>query len=96
MNGNQRLLAAFVPFVGFCIAGWYGLMVLVQSKRDLKRTFHGLDQLEELDPLEKLRRKFKLDEGPPISSLEEELEAMYQKVKIDNFEYKSVPRPADE
>lgn len=58
--------------------------------------------------MERMRRRFELDaavkagghvparEPPRIPSLEEELEAIKRKVNIYDFDYKPVPRPADD
>lgn len=51
--------------------------------------------MEELDPLERMRRRYNLDQqgqaqvsAPRISTLEEELEDVKRKVNIYDFDYK--------
>ncbi len=66
----------------------------------------GLDAVEEMDPVERMRMRYGIgSEGPGrsaaaspprISSLEEELEATLNKIDIKNFDYVPVPRPPDE
>lgn len=60
--------------------------------------------MEELDPLERMRRRYGLDRnsssgaaaGGAMPSLEEELEQILKKVDIHKFDYKPVPREPDE
>ncbi len=65
----------------------------------------GIESLEELDPVERMRRRYGIGEpgtvaraadSAPISSLEEELEATLKKIDIKDFDYKPVPRPAED
>mmetsp|Transcript_7306 Transcript_7306/g.18108 ORF Transcript_7306/g.18108 Transcript_7306/m.18108 type:complete len:106 (-) Transcript_7306:1694-2011(-) len=92
-----------LPFIGFMIAGWFGLATVVQSKRDVRNATRGIDLMEELDPMERMRRRYGLEGGdtaatskPEISSLEEELEATLKKINLKDFEYMPVPRTDDE
>uniref|UniRef100_A0A7S3VLC2 Cytochrome c oxidase assembly protein COX16, mitochondrial n=1 Tax=Dunaliella tertiolecta TaxID=3047 RepID=A0A7S3VLC2_DUNTE len=50
------------PFFGFMIAGWYGLSQVVQSKRDVRIATKGLDTVEEMDPVERMRQRYGLNE----------------------------------
>ena len=57
--------------------------------------------MEELDPLERMRRQYGLDRSGAapqshITTLEDELERTLKKVDIHNFDYKPVPRPEDD
>ncbi|KAG2455184.1 hypothetical protein HYH02_001000, partial [Chlamydomonas schloesseri] len=45
------------------IGGWYALASLVDSKRQLQNATRGLDMVEELDPMERMRRRYNLREG---------------------------------
>ncbi|KXZ56362.1 hypothetical protein GPECTOR_1g320 [Gonium pectorale] len=99
----------------FMIGGWWGLAQLVDSKRQLRGASRGLDMVEEMDPLERMRRRYGLEDGgagsgssgpgrrgrgqtpqPEIPSLEQELEDIRRKVDIYNFDYKPVPRQAED
>ncbi|GIL58097.1 hypothetical protein Vafri_12943 [Volvox africanus] len=111
---RQRMsFAAYsVPFVLFILGGWWGLAQLVDSKRQLQNATRGLDLVEELDPLERMRRRYGLQDGagatgthmPPRRqlareeppSLEAELEDIKSRVDIYNFDYKPVPRPTED
>mmetsp|Transcript_838 Transcript_838/g.1892 ORF Transcript_838/g.1892 Transcript_838/m.1892 type:complete len:101 (-) Transcript_838:517-819(-) len=98
MPRNQTVVAYALPFMAFMVFGWYGVAQVVQSKREIGVATRGLESVEELDPLERMRRRYALDrpEQPQISSLEDELRNMQQTVNIKDFDYKPVPRPADE
>lgn len=67
----------------------------------------GLEPVEELDPVERMRRRYGLGEGgegaagglsasAPIRSVEEELEATLKQINIKDFDYKPVPRQPEE
>jgi hypothetical protein len=62
----------------------------------------GLDRVEEMDPLERMRMRYGLDaesvQKPQvkISSLEEELEELQRTLDIKNFDYVPVPREEGE
>ena len=65
----------------------------------------GLDPVEELDPLERMRKRYGLDaaaeqrrllQSVPIPSLEEELLKTQREVNIKDFDYVPVPRTEDE
>lgn len=58
----------------------------------------GLQSLEELDPMERMRMRHNLEKPRPVhvSSLEEELQKMEQKVNYKEFEYVPVPRTEDD
>ncbi|KAG2499242.1 hypothetical protein HYH03_002821 [Edaphochlamys debaryana] len=109
MTPKQKLslMQTAVPFMFFIVGGWWGLSQLVENKNRIRNATRGLDMVEELDPLEEMRRKYGLENGgkpvvrrrreePKMSSLEEELEQMNKKVDYRNWDYQPVPRPADE
>ncbi|GIL79250.1 hypothetical protein Vretimale_16439 [Volvox reticuliferus] len=111
---RQRMsFAAYsVPFILFILGGWWGLAQLVDSKRQLQNATRGLDLVEELDPLERMRRRYGLQDGAGAAgsgmaprrqparedfpSMEAELEDIKTKVDIYNFDYKPVPRPDED
>ncbi|GLI66821.1 hypothetical protein VaNZ11_010773 [Volvox africanus] len=111
---RQRMsFAAYsVPFVLFILGGWWGLAQVVDSKRQLQNATRGLDLVEELDPLERMRRRYGLQDGAgatgsymaphrqparrELPSLEAELEDIKAKVDIYEFDYKPVPRPTED
>lgn len=56
----------------------------------------GYDKVEEYDPIERMKR---LATGPAVDSmpsLEDELRTIHAKVDINKFDYKPVPRTADD
>lgn len=63
----------------------------------------GLDALEEMDPVERMRQRYGLDSNnqrslgsQPVRSLEDELKTLQETLDINNFDYKPVPRTDDE
>ena len=63
----------------------------------------GLDALEEMDPVERMRQRYGLDSNnqrslgsQPVRSLEDELKTLQETLDINNFDYKPVPRTEDE
>ncbi len=63
--------------------------------------------MEEMDPVERMRQRYRLDGSTapaqqrrkaavPIPSLEEELLKVQRSVNIMDFDYKPVPRTADD
>ncbi|GFR41304.1 hypothetical protein Agub_g1980 [Astrephomene gubernaculifera] len=103
---GMSMLAYAGPFMVFMIAGWWGLAEVVDNKRRLRGATQGLDLVEELDPVERMQRRYGIQHGtaggakrpaaPVLPSLEEELEAMKRKVDIYDFDYKPVPRPEED
>ena len=92
------------------LIGWYGLEQIVRSKRELRSMSKGLDAVEEMDPVERMRRRYGLDSSPGdshgasrqerkktlVPSLEEELTKTIKSIDLKDFEYKPVPRPKDD
>eukprot|EP00955_Chlamydomonas_euryale_P037455 350767-Chlamydomonas_euryale.AAC.6 len=62
----------------------------------------GVDNVEEMDPLERMRKAYGLNatsqqrEPTRIASIEEELASINSKIDIRDFDYKPVPRPVDD
>ncbi|KAG2442946.1 hypothetical protein HXX76_003022 [Chlamydomonas incerta] len=65
---QASLLQVGVPFMLFMMGGWYALAHLVDSKRQLQNATRGLDMVEELDPMERMRRRYGLKEGQAAAS----------------------------
>mmetsp|Transcript_3745 Transcript_3745/g.10576 ORF Transcript_3745/g.10576 Transcript_3745/m.10576 type:complete len:104 (+) Transcript_3745:438-749(+) len=90
------------PFMLFVLGGWLGIMSLVQKKRDMHVATRGVDNVEEMDPLERMRKAYGLNatsqqrEPTRIASIEEELASINSKIDIRDFDYKPVPRPVDD
>mmetsp|Transcript_4547 Transcript_4547/g.7756 ORF Transcript_4547/g.7756 Transcript_4547/m.7756 type:complete len:109 (+) Transcript_4547:205-531(+) len=101
---TSQFLAYSVPFFGFLIVGWYGLASVIQSKRELRGASKGIGAVEEMDPMERMRRRYNIGAGagesaasePEMSSLEDELKDTLSKMDLRTFEYKPVPRTAEE
>lgn len=62
----------------------------------------GLDSVEEMDPVERMRARYGIDGAsaqqvpqPEIRSLEEELQDTLSKIDLRDFDYRPVPRPAE-
>lgn len=109
VRGSQSLLIQGAPFLAFMLLGWFGLEQIVRSKRELRAmSSKGIDAVEEMDPVERMRRRYGLDSGgggapsrqerkaPMIPSLEEELANTMRTIDIKDFDYKPVPRPKDD
>ena len=72
----------------------------------LQSATRGLDAVDEMDPLEQLRKRHGLDtpaatekrvsRSTPIPSLEEELRKVQSSINIKDFDYLPVPRSPDE
>ena len=73
----------------------------------LQSATRGLDAVDEMDPLEQLRRRHGLDtasaatekrvsKSTPIPSLEDELRKVHNSINIKDFDYLPVPRSPDE
>jgi hypothetical protein len=108
-RGSQSLIVQGAPFLAFMLIGWFGLEQIVRSKRELRAmSSKGIDAVEEMDPVERMRRKYGLDSGssgaqsrqerkaPVVPSLEEELAKTMSSINIKDFDYKPVPRPKDD
>jgi len=98
---KASIVSQGLPFFAFIIASWYGLSSLVQNKRDLGSATRGLDSVEEMDPVERMRRRYRISESEskgsvPIPSLEDELNSVQKSINIYDFDYKPVPRTEEE
>ncbi|KAG1663397.1 hypothetical protein FOA52_011675 [Chlamydomonas sp. UWO 241] len=95
---GSSLLQTAAPFMIFMVAGWFGIMTLQQSKRDIRAVTRGLDAVEESDPLERMRAAYGIGathEKKPavrVSTIQEELENVKKKIDLSDFEYVPVPR----
>mmetsp|Transcript_19319 Transcript_19319/g.34894 ORF Transcript_19319/g.34894 Transcript_19319/m.34894 type:complete len:98 (+) Transcript_19319:60-353(+) len=97
MAKKTNLTLYAFPFMAFVVCGWLGLTQLVQNKREVQSAFKGLESVEEMDPLEKMRRHYGLDRASHnMTSLEEELESIKNKYDSNSFDYKPIPRDEDE
>lgn len=90
-----------------CVACSVHATLLPPASPRVQNATKGLEPVEELDPVERMRRRYGLGEGgegaagglsasAPIRSVEEELEATLKQINIKDFDYKPVPRQPEE
>eukprot|EP00798_Chlamydomonas_sp_ICE-L_P006499 gene6499-3138_t len=110
-KAREQFIGYVAPFAGFMLFCWYGLAQAVENKQHLRnetrglesleeKATSGLESLEELDPMERLQRRFKLDEEkakPKIPSIDEELaDHLQRNPNLKEWDYKPVPRTEDD
>ncbi|KAH7283166.1 hypothetical protein KP509_35G064700 [Ceratopteris richardii] len=88
-----------LPLISLTVVGFLGLGHMVQGRRDVSNVIdeNGWERLTETQGLTRegalgknLQRKSKK------INLEEELKAMQEKLDINSFEYKKIPKPGAE
>ncbi|XP_004142437.1 uncharacterized protein LOC101208712 isoform X1 [Cucumis sativus] len=84
-----------LPMISLTVLGAVGLGHLLQGSKDIAKVKD--DQEWEITEMrEALSRTGPIDAYKPKNiSLEEELRALQQKVDINNYEYKRIPKPTD-
>lgn len=84
-----------LPMISLTVLGAVGLGHLLQGSKDIAKVKD--DQEWEITEMRKaLSRTGPIDAYKPKNiSLEEELRALQEKVDINNYEYKRIPKPTD-
>ncbi|XP_038891357.1 uncharacterized protein LOC120080793 isoform X2 [Benincasa hispida] len=85
-----------LPMISLTVLGAVGLGHLLQGSKDIAKVRD--DQEWEITEMRKaLSRTGPIDAYKPKNiSLEEELRALQEKVDINNYEYKRIPKPTDQ
>lgn len=82
-----------LPFISLTVLGSVGLAHLIQGSKEVTKEKDDLEW-EIIETTKALTRTGPKDGNKPKKiSLEEELKALQQKVDINNYEYKRIPRP---
>ncbi|KAK8966285.1 hypothetical protein KSP40_PGU018232 [Platanthera guangdongensis] len=82
-----------LPLISLTVLGWIGLSHLVQGSKEVTKEKDDLewDIIETTKAL--TRTGPTMGYNPKKTSLEEELKALQEKVDINSYEYKKIPRP---
>ncbi|KDD76186.1 hypothetical protein H632_c322p0 [Helicosporidium sp. ATCC 50920] len=81
-----HLVRGAFPFVALTVAGWLGVSQILQGRIDSQEAHQSAVSAHA--PVSKQRAK--------AFDLASELERVQSSVDIDDYEYKSVPRPPEE
>ncbi|XP_072981965.1 uncharacterized protein [Typha latifolia] len=82
-----------LPFISLTVLGSLGLAHLIQGSKEVTKEKDDLEW-EIIETTKALSRTGPMEGYKPKKlSLEEELKALQQKVDIDNYQYKRIPRP---
>ncbi|KAI3458970.1 hypothetical protein Pfo_015633 [Paulownia fortunei] len=82
-----------LPMISLTVLGALGLGHLLQGSKDIAKVKDD-QEWEIIETRKALSRTGPVDAYKPKNiSLEEELKALQQKVDIENYEYKKIPRP---
>lgn len=82
-----------LPLISLTVLGWIGLSHLIQGSKEVTKEKDDLewDIIETTKAL--TRTGPTMGYNPKKTSLEEELKALQEKVDINSYEYKKIPRP---
>ncbi|XP_074303598.1 uncharacterized protein LOC141638047 [Silene latifolia] len=84
-----------LPLISLTVFGTIGLGHMLQGSKDIAKVKDD-HEWEIIEERKALSRTGPLNAYQPKKiSLEDELKAFQEKVDINNYEYKSIPRPAD-
>ncbi|PIN08525.1 hypothetical protein CDL12_18898 [Handroanthus impetiginosus] len=84
-----------LPMISLTVLGALGLGHLLQGSKDIAKVKDD-QEWEIIETRKSLSRTGPVDAYKPKKiSLEEELKALQQKVDIENYEYKKIPRPKE-
>ncbi|KAI4384048.1 hypothetical protein MLD38_009819 [Melastoma candidum] len=84
-----------LPMISLTVLGSVGLAHLLQGSKDIAKVKDD-QEWEIIEERKALSRTGPVDAYKPKKiSLEEELKALQQKVDINNYEYKKIPRPTE-
>ncbi|WOK97920.1 cytochrome c oxidase assembly protein cox16, mitochondrial isoform X3 [Canna indica] len=82
-----------LPFISFTVLGSIGLAHLLQGSKDVTKEKDDIEW-EIIETRKAITRTGPKDGYKPKKlSLEEELKALQQKIDINSYDYKRVPRP---
>ncbi|KAL1535984.1 hypothetical protein AAHA92_28699 [Salvia divinorum] len=85
-----------LPMISLTVIGALGLGHLLQGSKDIAKVRDD-KEWEIIETRKALSRMGPLNAyNPKKTSLEEELKALQQKVDIDNYEYKKIPKPTED
>ncbi|XP_051141360.1 uncharacterized protein LOC127258532 [Andrographis paniculata] len=84
-----------LPMISLTVLGALGLGHLLQGSKDMAKVKDDREW-ELIETKKALSRTGPVDAyKPKKTSLEEELKALQQKVDINNYEYKRIPKPSE-
>ncbi|KAF8043437.1 hypothetical protein BT93_A1697 [Corymbia citriodora subsp. variegata] len=84
-----------LPMISLTVLGSVGLAHLLQGSKDIAKVKDD-NEWEIIEERKALSRTGPIDAYKPKKiSLEEELKALQEKVNINDFEYRKLPRPSD-
>ncbi|KAL5569336.1 hypothetical protein UlMin_025911 [Ulmus minor] len=81
-----------LPMISLTVLGAVGLAHLIQGSKDISKVKDD-QEWEIIETKKALSRTGPIAYKPKNISLEEELKALQEKVDINNYEYKRIPRP---
>ncbi|KAK7848633.1 uncharacterized protein LOC112009269 [Quercus suber] len=83
-----------LPMISLVVFGAVGFGHLLQGSKDIAKVKDD-KEWEIIETRKALSRTGPIEYKPKKISLEEELKALQEKVDINNYEYKKLPRPND-
>ncbi|KAI5055524.1 hypothetical protein GOP47_0029045 [Adiantum capillus-veneris] len=84
-----------LPLISLTVVGFWGLGHLVQGRRDVSDILdeQGWERIKETEGLTREGSIGNMSRKNKKIDLEEELKVMQEKMDLDSFEYKRIPRP---
>lgn len=81
-----------LPFISITVFGTVGMAQLLQGSKEVAKVKDD-QEWEIIEAKKALSRTGPVEYKPKKLSLEEELKALQEKVDINNYEYKRIPKP---
>ncbi|KAL6128398.1 hypothetical protein ACLB2K_071753 [Fragaria x ananassa] len=96
MGKRHPFIRYGLPMISLTVFGAVGLAHLIQGSKDIAK-FKDDQEWEIIETRKALSRTGPVNAYKPKNiSLDEELMALQEKVDINNYDYKRIPRPSEE